>query len=209
MKMMQTGCYKILGIVFLTFFAGCTGANMAAGEQSGETNTSSQYWLADQPNESKSESHRPIIEIWQERDGSVPIRGKSLYFRMHYDGAIEFDYEIRKENGSGKPRYIFSIERTPPTKLSEEEFRKFKSLLEDLTKSKNIKQEYRGVALTLDVLTKLTILLKENDTAEQKIIINDSDHDVTYSKFEKIFPRPLISVFKEIQLIRNELTPAP
>lgn len=160
---------------------------------------------ADQANEIKSDSHYPIIEIWKEIDGSVPIRGKSLYFRMFDDGVVEFDYQLRKENESGKPRYIFSIERTPPTKISEEEFSRFKAVLKDLTKSKNIKQEYKPVALTLDVITKLTILLNENGTTKRKIIINDSDYDVTYSKYEKKFPNLLINLIKEFHLLRVKL----
>lgn len=172
-------------------------------DQSKEINSSRHYPnTADQPEEIKSESRYPIIEIWQELDGSVPIRGTSLYFRMFDDGVVEFDYELRKKNESGKPRYTYSIERSPPTKISEEEFRRIKSLLDDLTKSK-VKQEYKPVALTLDVITKLTILLKENDTTKRKIIINDADLDVVNSKFEKKFPMSLINVFKEIRLMRR------
>lgn len=155
--------------------------------------------------EIKSENRYPIIEIWKETDGSVPIRGKSLHFRMFDDGVVEFDYQLRKENESGKPRYTYSIERVAPTKISEEEFRKLKSLLEYLTKSKDIKQEYKPVGFTLDVITKLTILLKENDTAERKITINDSDYAVTSSEYEKKFPNLLVNLIKEVYLIRVKL----
>jgi hypothetical protein len=161
--------------------------------------------MADPSEEIKSESHYPIIEIWKELQGSVVIRGNSLHLRMSDDGVVEFDYQLRKENEPGKMNYTFSIERTPPTKISEEEFRRFKSLLEDLTKSKNIKQEYKTAALTFDVATKLTILLKENETTERKIIINDSEYDVMDKSFEKKFPNSLVNLIKEVSLMRAKL----
>ncbi|MBK8148844.1 MAG: hypothetical protein IPK58_11705 [Acidobacteria bacterium] len=62
--------------------------------------------------EIKNQNRLPVIEIWQELDGSVPIRGKSLYFKLYDDGIVEFDYQLRKENESGKsPRYTYSIEK--------------------------------------------------------------------------------------------------
>lgn len=158
----------------------------------------------DNSKEIKSEDHYPIIEIWKELDGSVPIRGKSLYFRMCDDRAVEFDYQLRKENELGKlPE--FSIERIPLTRISEEEFSRFNSLLEEFTESKDIKQEYKPVGLTLDVITKLTILLKEKGVTKRKIIINESDSAVTYSEYEKKFPNSLVKLIKEIQLIRAGL----
>jgi hypothetical protein len=178
----------------------------------------------DNSQEIKNENRYAIIEIWEELDGSVPIRGKSLYFRLYDEGMVEFDYVLRKRTYTDgtvefeyeprkepilPPRHTKSVEssleRTPPTKISEEEFRKFKSLLEYLTKSKDIKQEYKPVASTLDVITKLTILLKENDTTERKIIINDADYDVTSSKYEKKFPNLLVNLIKEVQLVRAKL----
>lgn len=160
---------------------------------------------ADKSKEIKSKSRYPIIEIWEEIDGSVPIRGTSLYFRMYDDRVVEFEYELRKENESGKPRYTYSIERVPPTKISEEEFRKLKSLLEDLTESKDIKREYKPVGLTLDVIVKLTILLNKNGITQRKIIINDSDYAVTSSKYEKKFPNLLVNLIKEFHLMRVKL----
>ncbi len=136
----------------------------------------------DKSQEIKGEDRYPIIEIWKELDGSVPIRGKSLYFRMYDDRAVEFDYQLRTENESGKlPE--FSIERIPLTRISEEEFSRFNLLLKEFTESKNIKQEYKPVGLTLDVITKLTILLKEKGTTDREIIINDSDSAVTYREY--------------------------
>jgi hypothetical protein len=122
---------------------------------------------------------------------------------MFDDGGVEFDYELRKENESGNPPYVFTIERTPPTKISEEKLRKLKSLLENLTKSKDIKEEYRPVALTLDVIPKLTILLNENGTTNRKIVINDADYDVTSSRYEKKFPNLLVNLIKEVQVMRQ------
>ncbi len=146
----------------------------------------------------------PILEIWKDLDGSVPIRGKSLYFRLYDDGSVEFDHEVRRENESGKLRYTYSIERRSPAKISDDELSRFKTVLEDLTKSKGIKQEYKWVALTLDVLTKLTILLKEGNTINRKIIINDSEYDVINKSFEKKFPLPVIEIIKEANSIRGK-----
>lgn len=145
-----------------------------------------------------------MIEIWQDLDGSVAIRGRSLYFRLYDDGVVEFDHQVRRESGSKNRPFVFSIERTPPVKIPEEEFRKLRSLLDEITKSKATKPEYKPVALTLDVLTKLTVLLNENGTTLKKIIINDADYDVRAKRFEKIFPKSLISLFNEIHLIRQE-----
>ena len=147
----------------------------------------------------------PIIEIWEELDGSVPIRGKSLYFRMFDDGIVEFEYELKKKNELEKPRNIYSIEKAPPTKISEEEFSRFKSLSEDLTKSKDIKQEYKPVGLIFDVSAKLTILLKENDATKRKIIVNNNDLDVMDESLEKKFPKLLVELIREIHLIRVRL----
>ena len=193
-------------LLLISFVLINCGSAATTADKAKELESSHRPNTPDNSQEIQSEERRAIIEIWQERDGSVPIRGTSLYFRMFDDGAIEFDRELRKENESGNPRYTYSIERTPPTKISEEEFRKFKSLLEELRQSNDIKQEYKPVALTFDVITKLTILLKENDTSERKIIVNDSDLDVMNSKFEKIFPESLTSLIKEVHVMRrNEL----
>ena len=205
----MTNTQRLLGnsiVLLLISFVliGCGAATTA--DNAKELESSQHSNTPEHSREIKSENRYPIIEIWQDIDGSVPIRGKSLYFRMFDDGVVEFDYELRKKNESGKPRYTYSIERTTPTKISEEQFRKFKLLLEDLTKNKDIKQEYKGVGLTLDVITKLTILLNEKGTTKRKIIINDSDYAVTYSEYAKKFPNLLINLIKEIQLMRLEHT---
>ncbi len=196
---------SILLLLISFVLISCRGVSITADNPK-EIESNSRYPnTAGNSQEIKSESRSPLIEIWQELDGSVPIRGKSLYFRMFDDGVVEFDYELRKENELGKPRYTFSIERTPPAKISEEEFSRFKLLLENLIKSKNIKQEYKPVGLTLDVITKLTILLKENDTTKRKIIINDSDLYVMHEPLEKNFPNLLTNLIKEVHLIRVKL----
>lgn len=198
--------FRNLIIILLITFAliGCGSADiMVDNVKKFESNH--HLKIPDKPQEIKSENRYPLIEIWKELDGSVSIRGKSLYFRMYNDGAVEFDYQLRKENESGKPRYTYSIERMPSVKVSDIEFKRFKSLLEDLTESKEIKQEYKPVGLTLDVIAKLTILLKENDAIERKIIINDSDYAITYREYEKEFPNLLVNLIKEIQLIRVKL----
>jgi hypothetical protein len=155
--------------------------------------------------EIKSTNRYPMIEIWQELDGSVAIRGKSLHFRLYDDGVVELEYELCKETEPGKQRYIFSIERVPPAKLSEEKFNDFKSVFEELIKSKNIKSEYQTVELIFDVTVKLTILLRENEITTREIIINSSNLDVVNSKFEKEFPNLLRNLFKEVQLMRVDL----
>jgi hypothetical protein len=192
----------LLSISFVLI--GCGSAVTPADDEK-EPENSHYLDTPDKPQEIKSENRYPLIEIWEELDGSVSIRGKSLYFRMYDDETVEFDYQSRKENESGRPRYIYSIERVPLTKISDEEFRRFKSLLEDLTESKDIKKEYKTVAPTLDVSTKLTILMKENDTTERKIIINDADYDIKSSKHEKKFPNLLVNLIKEVHLIRVKL----
>jgi hypothetical protein len=176
------------------------------------------------PQEIKSESRYPIIEIWQELDGSVAIRGKSLYFSLSDDGVVEFDYVLRKRTYTDgpvefeyedrqepitSPRHTKSVEasleRIPLTKISEEEFSRFKSLLENLTKSKDIKQEYKPVGLIFDVVHKLTVILKEDEKIERKIIINNSDLYVMDESLEKKFPSLLVNLIKEIHSMRVKL----
>jgi hypothetical protein len=183
----------------------CSSVSITA-DNSEEIKSNSQFPNANHNSqEIKSESRFPIIEIWQELDGSVPIRGKSLYFRMYDNGIIEFEYVLKRKDESGKPRSIYSIERTSPTKISEEEFSRIKLLLEELTKSKEIKQEYKSVGLIFDVTVKLMIFLKENDTTEKKMVINNSDLDVMDGRFEKNFPKSLVNLVKEVHLMRNKL----
>ena len=151
----------------------------------------------------------PILEIWQDLDGSVRVRGRSLYFRMSLDGVTEFDYIVQKEeNELGKTRHTFNVERTHPTKISDAKFQKIKMLLDELADDKHIKQEYKPVALTLDVIPKLTILLKETDAVRKQIVINDADYDMISNKYEKNFPSLLVELIKEIRLIRQQQHPS-
>ena len=221
----MTNTQRLLGnyivLLLISFILNSCGSAATTADNAKEFESSHHPSTPDNSKEIKNENRYPIIEIWQELDGSVPIRGKSLYFRLYDDGVVEFDYVLRKrtytdgtvefEYESRKepilpPRHTKSVEasleRTPPTKISEEDFRKIKSLLEYLTKSKDIKQEYKPVGFTLDVITKLTILLNENGTTNRKIIINDPDYDVTSSKYEKKFPKSLINLINEIHLLR-------
>jgi hypothetical protein len=98
---------------------------------------------------------------------------------VYDDRTVEFDHEVRRKNDSGKPRYTYSIEKIPPTKILEEDHKSFRSLLGKLIISKDIKREYKPVALTLDVTTKLTLIISENGVADRKIVINDAGFDVT------------------------------
>lgn len=201
--------HNLIILLLISFvLIGCGSAVIPIGNEKEPENSHSAN-TPDKPREIKSENRYPLIEIWQELEGSVSIRGESLYFRMYNDETVEFDYESRKEEESGTRGYTYFIERMPLTKISDEEFRRFKSLSEDLTKSKDIKKEYKTVAPTLDVGIKLTILLKENDTTERKIIINDADYDITSSRHEKKFPNLLVNLIKEIQLIRVKLRETP
>ena len=159
----------------------------------------------DRSEEIKSENRHPIIEIWKDRQGSVTVRGESLHFRLYNDGAVEFDYELRRENETGKPRYIFYHKRTPAAKICDEGFNRFKSLLDGVVKDKNIKREYKSVGLIFDVIEKLTIRIKENETAERKIIINNSEFDVMDSRFGRVFPSSLVNLIKEAHLMRSNL----
>lgn len=194
-------------IVFLlisVLFVGC-GSSAITVDNVKELGSNHRSNTSDNPREIKSENRYPIIEIWQELDGSVPVRGKSLYFRIFDDGLVEFDYQLRKENKPGKQRYTFSIQRTPQTKISEAEFRKFKSMVEALSESHEIDAEYQPVALTLDVLTKLTVHLNPKESTGKVITINDADYDVTTGKYEKRFPGLLVELLKETQLLRASL----
>ncbi len=160
--------------------------------------------IADQLNDAEHESRNPVIEIWKDLDGSVPIRGRSLYFRMQDDGLVEFDYQTKKENASGKPRYEYSVERIPSTKISDEEFQRLRSLAKDVFDARDVKKEYESVALTLDVTTKLTIMLK-NGTNGRTVVINDSDIDLRDASFEKRFPKSIRTLIREVYLIRVKL----
>jgi hypothetical protein len=172
----------------------------------------------------ESNIRHPIIEIWKALDGAVAIRGRSLHFRMYDDATAEFDYVLRKRTYTDgtvefeyesrtapitPPRRTKSVEASlesiPLMKISEEEFSRFKSSLADLSRSKDIKREYKPVGLTLDVLVKLTILFKETDTDERKIIINNSDLDVVNTEFEKVFPNSLVNLTKEVHAIKTKL----
>lgn len=155
----------------------------------------------------RDQDRKPKIEIWQELDGSVHIRGKSLYFRMFDGGLVEFDYLLRKESGQPKRPHTFSIERTPLNKISEGSLTKINSLISDLIKSKEIKQEYKGIAITLDVETRLTVILKVDEATGRQLIINDADYDIASSKYEKKFPQLISSLIKEIRSQREEFAP--
>lgn len=203
MKRIQLLSISIVLLLISFVLIGCSGATIA--DNAKEVESSYHANTSDNSQNIKGENRYPILEIWEELDGSVPIRGKFLHFRLYDDGVVDFAYQLRKENESGKPRYIYSIEKAPPTKISEEEFRRLKSLFEELRKSKEIKQEYKPVALTLDVITKLTILLNENETTKRKILINDSDLDIMDSRFEKKFPSSMVNLIKEVHLIRTKL----
>jgi hypothetical protein len=85
---------------------------------------------ADQARESKSEIAQPTVEIWQQLDGSVPIQGESLYFRLYDDGTVEFDYLIREYDNSR--RHIYSAQRTPATKISDEEYRRLTAAVNEV-----------------------------------------------------------------------------
>lgn len=158
----------------------------------------------DETQKLKNENRHPIIEVWKEVDGSVPIRGNSLYFRMSGNRLIECDYELRKKNEGAKPPYTFFIERNSLI-ISDKEFERFEFLIDDIKKNENIKREYKPIGLTLDVITKLTILLNDNGNTVRKIEINDTDYDIVSSKYEKNFPNSIVSLIKEIQLIRSRL----
>lgn len=148
-----------------------------------------------------------VIEIWQDLDGSVPIRGRSLHFRMYDDATVEFDYLSRTETESGRPRYTYTIERISRVSIPSEQFMETRSLLIDLAKDTDIQQEYKGVALTLDVLTTLTIVVNENGTKNRRIIINDAAYDVISTKYEKQFPHRLVKLLKRVGQIRSEHVP--
>jgi hypothetical protein len=196
----RIGNWVILLLISLVFIS-CT--RVSTTDQLKEIGSKSRPpAITDNSQEIKSTSRYPMIEIWQELDGSVAIRGKSLHFRLYDDGVVELEYELCRENEPGKQRYTFSLESAPLVKLSEEKFDYFKSMFEGLIKSKNIKEEYQTLELIFDVTVKLTILLRENEITKRKIIINGSNLDVVNSKFEKEFPNLLRSLFKEVQSMR-------
>ena len=65
---------------------GCSGANTTAGNTS--ELESSRGPNAGSSQQIENEHRYPIIEISKELDGSVPIRGTSLFFRMFDDGMV-------------------------------------------------------------------------------------------------------------------------
>ncbi len=152
----------------------------------------------------KVKDHSPILDIWKKTDGSVPIRGESLYFRLYDDGNFEFDYIVsRKTEPEYSNRLTFTQQRNPPTKLSGEEFRKFKSIIRKLAEDKDVEKEYRSVAILFDVIEELTIFLPENETIKKEIITNDSDIFIMEEP-EKL-PNSLTELIKEIYLIRTQI----
>lgn len=175
-------------------------------EKPKEINTKEYYSkTAEQFTESAVENPNPIIEIWQELDGSVFIRGKSLYFRLYDNGIIEFDYQLKQKTNVERLRYIYSIERIQPLIISEEEFTKLKLLSENSIENKGIKKEYKAFGLSLDTSTKLTVFLKEDGKTKKEVIINASHtFDVVDSDFEKKLPKMIINLFKEIEIIREK-----
>lgn len=141
----------------------------------------------------------PVVEIWKERDGSVPIRGKSLHFRMYSDRAVEFDYLVSRE--TIPPRRVdFSFRRNPPTTISEAEFTRINSAAERLLAKENVKREYAGpVGLSLDTSERITVLLNGNEDLRKTIVVNDSDYDVFNKKFAKVFPGELGELLREVR----------
>jgi biopolymer transport protein ExbD len=77
------------------------------------------------PQVSTSDVETPsiIFEIWIERDGSVPIREKSLLFRLLSDQTVEFDYEVAGDHYEDgiKNRIDYSVKRSPRIAISEKE----------------------------------------------------------------------------------------
>lgn len=141
----------------------------------------------------------PVVEIWKERDGSVPIRGKSLHFRMYSNRAVEFDYLVSRETVPQR-RVDFSFRRIPPTTIAEEEFTRIISAAETLLAKENVKQEYAGpVGLSLDTSERITVLLNGNEGARKTIVVNDSDYDVFNEKFAKVFPGELAHLLREVR----------
>ena len=155
----------------------------------------------------KSNDRNVDIEIWQELDGSVPVKGRSLYFRMYTNGSVEFDHLKREENRLVSPPITFFLERTLPFPITAEESKRIESLLKNLAKDKEVEPEYKSVALTLDVETRLIVHLKPNTELEKQIIINDSDLDIISDKFSKRFPSLLIELIRETHLVRKARIP--
>lgn len=146
----------------------------------------------------------PILEIWKEREGSVPIRGMYLYLRLDASGTYEFDYLTRKVIDSPPKRIDFSLHRSVPARVSGEKLREIEQLLLSLAEDKNVKNEYPIVGLTLDAFDKLTIELTKKDSAVRTIALNNSEYDVMDSSFAKDFPASVSNLIKTIHSLRYE-----
>lgn len=160
-----------------------------------------------QKDREKVRGRSPILETWMEKDGSVPIRGKSLHFRLFDDGHFEFDYEIGKgvyEDGVRK-RVQFHIRRIPLTQLSEEEFSEFRIALVDLKSSMVEHQEFERVGKIFDTTAKLTIIIKRNGVIERELVINDSDDVVMKKSDQSLFPDSVTKLIELIHLKRSSL----
>lgn len=149
--------------------------------------------------------HLPILEIWKKEDGSVPVRGEYLYFRLFGDGIFELDYiyETRRKDDYDVLHINYNLRRTSSYKLSDEKFRKFKLIIKELDENNNIKEEYPIVSYGFDVIIKLKILLKENDIIKKQIITNNSDYTII-NKPNK-FPNSLVKLVKEIDSTRVKI----
>ena len=128
-----------------------------------------------------------------------------MHFRMYDDATIEFDHVVRKENKRARPPMMFSIRRTPQTKISEEEFRRIKAASDVLLENLKLKPEYRRVGLTLDILDKMTIEVRGGGAA-RKIVVNNSDYYLLDSRFAKVFPGELVGLLREVRSLLDAKT---
>lgn len=168
------------------------------------TKQSSVYPTKGQTEKVENDSRKLILEVLRDEDGSVPIRGEHVFFKLFDDGFYEFDYLVTEKPKPEYPRFSYSHQRTSPTELSEHEFDKFKSLLKDLSTNKETKKEYPRTGYGFDVSINLKVHLIVDGNIEKEIITNTSD--VVIMKRKEKFPRSLVRLIEEIHDIRSKFT---
>lgn len=135
-----------------------------------------------------------ILEIRKESDGNTTFKGQLLLIQLYDNGEADADIVISKSEKETKfERKRFVISNSDLVEIG--------AIMKDLEKTE-YKRHYLPNAPGSDVFSKTTIIFKSQSNQTTTIQIEENDVGVLLEKYEKTYPKPLVSMLKKVNEIR-------
>ncbi|MEZ5306354.1 MAG: hypothetical protein R2684_04330 [Pyrinomonadaceae bacterium] len=157
----------------------------------------------DQPAIEPETKRCEILNIRRISEGSVPIRGESVYFALREDGSAELEHLVKSSPLQTPGPIRYEMKPVRGFNLSRENTEMFRKLSAELAMDNSFDLDLPGIGVRSDAIGALHIFVGACEKKSRKIVINDFEDVVIENAGLGAFPKRVEDLILKIDGLRK------